>query len=125
MLPALRELKPIDAWAGLRPVGHPNNYYIEFSKQIPHLLHVAGIRSTGLSACLGISEYAVKLLQERGLRVLQPSYPSRVVGNSKINRTGPPWWERHNTNHGVDSKEIVAKTIFVGTTGWSSDARQP
>lgn len=122
ILPALRELKPVDAWAGLRTVGHPRNYYIEFSHQIPNLLHVAGIRSTGLSACLGISEYAIERLQQRGLKPkplhrglkpkpLHPAIPDPTSGltvaTNMAVRKGPPWWERHNTNHRVDSKTIV------------------
>ncbi len=92
MLPKLKDLKPVTAWAGLRTVGHPHNYLIEFSKYFPNLLHVAGIRSTGLSACLGISHYVVSMLQERGLepRPFKKSLSVKTFSDFK------PWWERLN-----------------------------
>jgi glycerol-3-phosphate dehydrogenase len=102
LVPALGELKPSDAWAGLRPVGHPNNYFIQFSQQFPNLLHLAGIRSTGLSACLGISEYALGLLHGRGLKATQS--PRSLVQKPRRQLENLPWWERHNINHGTQSR---------------------
>ena len=103
MLPALKDLKPINAWAGLRTVGKPHNYFIEFSNRIPNLLHVAGIRSTGLSACLGISDYVVKLLKERGLesKPVSPSFSVPTFSDFK------PWWERLNVLRGIDARDIL------------------
>jgi glycerol-3-phosphate dehydrogenase len=96
MLPALKQSQPITAWAGLRTVGHPHNYFIEFSKQIPNLLHVAGIRSTGLSACLGISEYVVGILTARGLENRSsPQFSKPSFSDTQ------PWWERHNAIRNV------------------------
>ena len=96
VLPALAEERPISAWAGLRTVGHPENYLIRWSPSLEGVLHVAGIRSTGLSACLGISEYVVQLLKERGVngqtpRAVEPAPPAEAR----------PWWERHNAYHDV------------------------
>ena len=96
LVPSLKEIEPIDAWAGLRPAGHPRNYMVEWSKRVPTLLNVAGIRSTGLSSCLGLSRHVLGLLTERGLE----------LGESK--RTIPPafdgppqpWWERLNALRG-------------------------
>ncbi len=99
MLPKLQELQPVTAWAGLRTVGHPRNYFIEFSKRIPNLLHVAGIRSTGLSACLGISAYVVKLLKERGLE----SKPSGNFFSIPTFSDFKPWWERLNELRKIDA----------------------
>ncbi len=104
VVPRLAALEPVNAWAGLRTVGHPRNYLIEFSGRIPALLHVAGIRSTGLSACLGISEYAVGLLEERGLeRSSARAMPSISTVPSESAR---PWWERLNALRGVDSARV-------------------
>jgi glycerol-3-phosphate dehydrogenase len=99
MLPALKDLTPVDSWAGLRPVGHPHNYLVQFSERIPAMLHVAGIRSTGLSAALGLSELVVKMLGERGLngqRRQRASLPS--LEDSQV----IPWWERLNTLRNVE-----------------------
>jgi glycerol-3-phosphate dehydrogenase len=60
MLPGLGE--PVHAYAGLRPAGRGVNYVIERSRACPELVNVAAIRSTGLTASLGIAEYVVELL---------------------------------------------------------------
>ncbi|MDQ6823944.1 MAG: FAD-dependent oxidoreductase [Candidatus Eremiobacteraeota bacterium] len=89
LVPKLANFEPMDSWAGLRAVGHPHNYIVEWSKRVPALFNVAGIRSTGLSACLGISAYVIDRLRERGLAMgarrsfakAQPIVPK-------------PWWQR-------------------------------
>lgn len=63
--PALEQAEPIGAFAGLRPAGRHANYVIEPSPALPRLIHVAAIRSTGLSASLGIGEYVAEMLAER------------------------------------------------------------
>jgi glycerol-3-phosphate dehydrogenase len=105
MLPKLNDLRPVNAWAGLRTVGHPHNYFIEFSNHLPNLLHVAGIRSTGLSACLGISSYVVKMLKEKGLesKPFTPSFTIPTFNDFK------PWWERLNALRNVDAKRTLGK----------------
>jgi glycerol-3-phosphate dehydrogenase len=60
MLPGLGE--PVHAYAGLRPAGRGVNYVIGRSRACPELINVAAIRSTGLTASLGIAEHVVRLL---------------------------------------------------------------
>jgi glycerol-3-phosphate dehydrogenase len=60
MLPGLGE--PVHAYAGLRPAGRGINYVIGRSRACPQLVNVAAIRSTGLTASLGIAEHVVELL---------------------------------------------------------------
>jgi glycerol-3-phosphate dehydrogenase len=96
VLPALKNVVPIDAWAGLRPVGHPHNYVVEWSAQTPALLHVAGIRSTGLSACLGLSQHVLGLLRDRGLETRPWIAPAAVAAE-----TPRPWWQRLNALRGI------------------------
>jgi glycerol-3-phosphate dehydrogenase len=60
MLPGLGE--PVHAYAGLRPAGRGVNYVIGRSRACPQLVNVAAIRSTGLTASLGIAEHVVELL---------------------------------------------------------------
>jgi glycerol-3-phosphate dehydrogenase len=75
MYPPLEEATPIGAYAGLRPAGRGSNYVIRMSGSLPELLHVAAIRSTGLSASLGIGEYVVSLLAQERLIELDPPRP--------------------------------------------------
>ncbi|HEX7003700.1 MAG TPA: FAD-dependent oxidoreductase [Trueperaceae bacterium] len=96
LFPPLLELDRVNAWAGLRPVGQPRNYIIEWSRSTPSLLNVAAIRSTGLSACLGIARHVLAMLRERGLEV-KPS-----VSRTEIPDLEPePWWERLNSLRNV------------------------
>jgi glycerol-3-phosphate dehydrogenase len=60
MLPGLGA--PVHAYAGLRPAGRGVNYVIGRSRACPELVNVAAIRSTGLSASLGIAEHVSRLL---------------------------------------------------------------
>jgi glycerol-3-phosphate dehydrogenase len=90
MLPELEGREPIAAYAGLRPAGRDANYIIGPSPACPRLVNVAAIRSTGLTASLGIAEHVVGLLAEQGLalgpdRRLAPGVPAEQSG---------PWWSR-------------------------------
>jgi glycerol-3-phosphate dehydrogenase len=85
LLPALAEAEPVAAYAGLRPAGRGSNYVIGRSRQ-PGLVNVAAIRSTGLSASLGIAEHVAELVTGRGdLRPLPRLAPPH---------TAEPWWQR-------------------------------
>jgi glycerol-3-phosphate dehydrogenase len=64
MYPALARAEQIGSYAGLRPAGRGANYVIEPSRALAGLIHVAAIRSTGLSASLGIGEHVAGMLAE-------------------------------------------------------------
>jgi glycerol-3-phosphate dehydrogenase len=91
MYPALEHSEQIGSYAGLRPAGRGANSVIEPSRTLPGLIHVAAIRSTGLSASLGIGEHVLGMLVEQGAvrpgprRRLSPAVPA-----------SPPeaWWQR-------------------------------
>lgn len=89
--PSLEGLSPIGSYAGLRPAGRGSNYIIESSAADDRLINVGAIRSTGLTASLGIGEYVADLLRDNlGLTVseLQPTTPIEQP-------TAPaPWWQR-------------------------------
>ena len=93
--PPLETAEQIGIYAGLRPAGAGFNYLIEFSQRMHRLLHVAAIRSTGLSASLGIGEYVVELLSEEGaVQPLPPRAlpaPRRVESGSYEHQS---WWAR-------------------------------
>ncbi|MEX2542937.1 MAG: FAD-dependent oxidoreductase [Trueperaceae bacterium] len=108
LFPPLKNLEVVGSWAGLRPVGHPHSYIVDWSERTPSLLNIAGIRSTGLSSCLGLSRLAVELLVERGLPLACPPEPDSdssrsgstpdVVAPADGHYVGDgeqkPWWER-------------------------------
>jgi glycerol-3-phosphate dehydrogenase len=89
--PALEGREPIGAYAGLRPAGRSANYAIAPSRTMPGLVHVAAIRSTGLSASLGIGEHVVAMLTDAGTISPGPARPLPAPPPEPSTRT---WWER-------------------------------
>jgi glycerol-3-phosphate dehydrogenase len=96
MFPALAAAELVDRYAGLRPAGREANYVIEHSGALPGLIHVAAIRSTGLSASLGIGEHVAAMVAEIGevelgaVRALPVPLPTGAPG---------PWWRRAALHH--------------------------
>jgi glycerol-3-phosphate dehydrogenase len=60
MLPPLRNHKVVATFAGLRPSSHPKTYNI-YKDNNKNWITVGGIRSTGLTSCLGVAEYVFEL----------------------------------------------------------------
>ena len=90
--PALEGVEPIASYAGLRPAGRAGtNYLIAPSACLPTLIHVAAIRSTGLTASLGIGEYVVRLIAGQGVE-LGPDRRLKPVRGRLI--PDLPWWRR-------------------------------
>lgn len=90
MHPRLDGAEPIAAYAGLRPAGRGVNYLIGRSRACEALINVAAIRSTGLTASLGIAERVCDLVEALGVRLgperpLEPGRPPPAPG---------PWWRR-------------------------------
>jgi glycerol-3-phosphate dehydrogenase len=90
MWPPLEELEPVASYAGLRPAGRGVNYVIERSAACASLVNVAAIRSTGMTASLGIAEHVCAIVSGMGVTLgpetqLQPGSPSVPSG---------PWWRR-------------------------------
>jgi glycerol-3-phosphate dehydrogenase len=90
MLPALEGAAPVAAYAGLRPAGRDVNYLIGPSPACPQLINVAAIRSTGLTASLGIGEHVVELLGRRGVAL----GPQRPLAAQSVVAVQEPWWRR-------------------------------
>jgi glycerol-3-phosphate dehydrogenase len=91
--PVLDDCEPVASYAGLRPAGRGVNYLIRPADGCELLINVAAIRSTGLTASLGIGEYVAGLVAERGIelgpeRRLEPA-PGRFQPSSEV-----PWWRR-------------------------------
>jgi glycerol-3-phosphate dehydrogenase len=62
MHPPLAGAEPVASYAGLRPAGVGVNYLIGRSPADRRLVNVAAIRSTGVSASLGIAEHVASLV---------------------------------------------------------------
>jgi glycerol-3-phosphate dehydrogenase len=89
LLPGLESARPVASYAGLRPAGRGVNYVVGPSRMCEGLVNVAAIRSTGLSASLGIAERVVEHVRALGVpvgaeRPLEPGAPEAL---------GRPWWQ--------------------------------
>jgi glycerol-3-phosphate dehydrogenase len=104
MYPALERATQIGSYAGLRPAGRDANYVIESSRTLPGLLHVAAIRSTGLSASLGIAEHVVGMLAEQG--AIEPRRP-RPLTVAPLSPPAGRWWQRAS-RHRDESRQGTA-----------------
>jgi glycerol-3-phosphate dehydrogenase len=88
--PPIEGAEPVAAYAGLRPAGRNSNYLIGRSGACPHLVNVAAIRSTGLTASLGIAERVCRIVEEMGV-TLREERPLRAGSPPPLER---PWWRR-------------------------------
>jgi glycerol-3-phosphate dehydrogenase len=89
--PELRDYEHVFSYAGLRPAGAAgDNYVIERSRSCPRLVHVAAIRSTGLSASLGIAEHVAALVEGAGM----PLGPEQPIPQMEPIEPAAPWWRR-------------------------------
>jgi len=66
ILPALMREEVTATYAGLRPATEHSDYQIRLHAEQRYVC-AGGIRSTGVSGCLGIAEYVVELLNTAGL----------------------------------------------------------
>jgi glycerol-3-phosphate dehydrogenase len=90
LYPPLRDAEPVFTYAGLRPAGRGTNYVVGPSRACERLVNVAAIRSTGLSASLGVGARVAELVEALGVKLgperdLEPD-PSPVQPG--------PWWRR-------------------------------
>jgi glycerol-3-phosphate dehydrogenase len=90
MWPPLDGVEPVAAYAGLRPAGRGVNYLIGASAACPRLVNVAAIRSTGMTASLGIAERVCSIVEDMGV-ALGPEQP--LSAGPPPARPGP-WWRR-------------------------------
>jgi glycerol-3-phosphate dehydrogenase len=88
--PPLEDVQPVAAYAGLRPAGRGVNYLIGPSDACPRLVNVAAIRSTGMTASLGIAERVAEIVGGLGV-TLGPRQP--LARRATAGAAGP-WWRR-------------------------------
>jgi glycerol-3-phosphate dehydrogenase len=90
LYPPLADAEPVFAYAGLRPAGRDANYVIRPARACPRLVHVAAIRSTGLTASLGIAEHVTEILGSLGV----PLGPEAPLQGGPSAAPDGPWWRR-------------------------------
>ena len=90
MYPPLESAEPVAAYAGLRPAGRGLNYLIAPSPGCDGLVNVAAIRSTGLTASLGIAERVCSIVDRLGVRL---GREERLLEAETPALPGP-WWRR-------------------------------
>jgi glycerol-3-phosphate dehydrogenase len=95
LYPELEGAEPIASYAGLRTAGRGVNYLIGPSNACPQLVNVAAIRSTGLSASLGIGDYVARLVNELGVRLGD----ARGLVGGEAQASPDSWWLRAS-HHG-------------------------
>lgn len=107
--PPLEGAEPVDAYAGLRPAGRDGaNYVIERSRALPGMVHVAAIRSTGLSAAPAIAELVVEMLAQDGLVQPGPARtlrPPRTLAPPPHREPSAEWW-RWGARHRAPASAI-------------------
>lgn len=71
LVPKAREFESIRQFAGVRAVCSAGDFVIRPSEVDKHMVHAAGIRSTGLSASPGIAELVIEQLELVGLELIE------------------------------------------------------
>jgi glycerol-3-phosphate dehydrogenase len=90
LCPPLADAEPVFAYAGLRPAGRGVNYLIGPARARPQLVNVAAIRSTGLTASLGIADHVTTIVGSLGVRL----GPEQPLKRGAIPAGRGPWWRR-------------------------------
>lgn len=106
-LPGLADMPVTAVYAGLRPATASKDYCID---PVPdkNWITVGGIRSTGLSASLGIARYVYGLYQEMGSthqNLVNPKYPKAKI----LAQAGDRDWQSPNPGEIVCHCELVTK----------------
>ncbi len=121
LVPALANI-PVNAiYAGLRPATEKKEYRVHMEAECGYIA-LGGIRSTGLTAALGLAQHAFKLYSSAGLRHVSLSNPSwPQMSNLSEHRTRD--WEYPGDNEIVCHCELVTRREIVAALESSVPAR--
>jgi glycerol-3-phosphate dehydrogenase len=107
MVPALERCEVTTAYAGLRPATEFSDYQIRHRRQQRHVT-VGGIRSTGLSAALGIARHVAGLIGQDalgGVPVDTPEMPTL----DRLSNYHPRGWQEPDNGGIVCHCELVTR----------------
>lgn len=106
--PALEHMPITATYAGLRPATENKNYRIETHAQ-QNWITVGGIRSTGLSAALGIAQHVFTLYRGLGPKHSPIDRP-RIPQASLLAENGPRHWQQEGHGEIVCHCELVTQS---------------
>jgi glycerol-3-phosphate dehydrogenase len=116
IVPILAKMPVTAVYAGLRPASESKAYRV-FSRPQKRAITLDGIRSTGLTSCLGLAQHALKLHGEFGEQFESPSIiPSVSVPN--LSETRERDWQRADHGEIICHCELVTqREIEAALTG--------
>jgi glycerol-3-phosphate dehydrogenase len=91
LVPRISKRDIITAFAGLRPTLPGDDFLIALSTKAPHLVHVAGIQSPGLTASPAIADYVKDLLRDAGLPLTEKPEWRPSIPRMERTRDHAPW----------------------------------
>ncbi len=80
LVPRMSERNAITEYCGLRPNRTPEGYHIDQYSDLPGLINISGIRSTGVTSSVALAKYVADRLADQGLK-LEPKVdfkPNRI-----------------------------------------------
>lgn len=107
MLPALEDCEVTATYAGLRPATEYKDYQIE-NYPAQNYISVGGIRSTGLSAALGIASYVASLVVDAGIAATPIKDPV-IPEPGRLSNYHPRDWETAGNGGIICHCELVTK----------------
>lgn len=107
LVPALRDIPVTAVYAGLRP-GTEKKHYRVTARAESRAITLGGIRSTGLSAALGLAQHALRLFEAFGMPLGPPAaIPPVTVPN--LTEAEPRDWQRPDHGEIVCHCEMVTR----------------
>lgn len=107
IVPALAGIPVTAVYAGLRPATEKKNYRV-MARPEQRAITLGGIRSTGLSAALGLAQHALKLHDTFGLPARLPAEPP-PVHLPNLTETAERDWQRPGHGEMVCHCELVTR----------------
>ncbi|WP_018387877.1 NAD(P)/FAD-dependent oxidoreductase [Ancylobacter sp. FA202] len=107
IVPALAGMPVTAVYAGLRPASETKAYRI-FCRPEKRAVTLGGIRSTGLSAALGLAQHALKLIEGFGLS-LSPASDAPELRLPNLTETCPRDWQAPDHGEIVCHCEMVTR----------------
>ena len=107
IVPALASVSVTAVYAGLRPASEKKHYRIS-TRPDRRAITLGGIRSTGLSAALGLAQHALRLHESFGTRFNPPSsFPEVTIPN--LTETCGRDWQRADHGEIICHCELVTR----------------